>query len=51
MCNWFFSERVPYFLEENDDVETGKKDEDSEKRGSSVNGHNLEEKKEECAAG
>jgi hypothetical protein len=46
--DWFFSERVPYFLEENNGVDTGKKDEGTGNCESSVNGHTLEEKKEEC---
>jgi hypothetical protein len=46
--DWFFSERVPYFLEEDSEVEPGKKDEGARKCESSINGHNLEEKKEEC---
>ncbi|MGC1121349.1 MAG: hypothetical protein WBA22_09665, partial [Candidatus Methanofastidiosia archaeon] len=45
--NWFFSKRVPYFLEEDNGVETGKKDEGTGKCESSINGHNLQEKKEE----
>jgi hypothetical protein len=47
--DWFFSERVPYFLEEDSEADTGKKDEGPRKCESSVNGHTLEGKKGECA--
>ncbi|MBU6999110.1 MAG: hypothetical protein HXS41_10195 [Theionarchaea archaeon] len=45
---WFFSERVPYILEGDNEVDAGKKDEGAGNCESSVNGHNLEEKKGEC---
>jgi hypothetical protein len=47
MYNWFFSGRVPYFLEEKNGVETEKKDDGAGKCESFINGRNLEEKKEE----
>ncbi|MGC1121759.1 MAG: hypothetical protein WBA22_11765 [Candidatus Methanofastidiosia archaeon] len=46
--DWFFSERVPYFLEDDNKVDTERKDEGTRKCESSINGHNLKEKKANC---
>jgi hypothetical protein len=45
MYTWFFSERVPYFLEEDKEVETERRDGDSQKCESFINIIILEEKK------
>ncbi|MGC1120582.1 MAG: hypothetical protein WBA22_05765 [Candidatus Methanofastidiosia archaeon] len=41
---WSISERVPYFLEENNGLDTGRKDEETTKCEISINGHNSEGK-------
>jgi hypothetical protein len=46
--SWFYTEKVPYFLEQNNQVEKGTKDESSTKYKSSGIPHNLGETKEEC---
>lgn len=46
--NWFFSEKVSYFLEENNETNTRRTNEDSRKCENPINDHNLQKKKEEC---
>ncbi|MBU7001636.1 MAG: hypothetical protein HXS51_12775 [Theionarchaea archaeon] len=43
--DWFFSKRVPHFLEDDNGVETEKEDEGAGKCETSINGHITEEKK------
>jgi lipase chaperone LimK len=49
-CIQFSSKRVPYFSEEDVMVDIKIKDRNSTEYESSINGHTLEEKKEECVA-
>jgi len=45
---WFYTEKVPYFLEQNSKTKEEIKDENSMKNENSENPYNLEETKEEC---
>ncbi len=45
---WFYAKKVPYFLEDNNETNKKIKNENPMKNGSSINDHNLSEKKENC---
>ena len=45
---WFYTEKVPYFLEQNSKTKDGIKDENLMKNESSANPYNLEETKDKC---
>ncbi len=45
---WFYTDKVPYFLEQNSKMKVEMKDENSMKNESSTNPYNLEETKDEC---
>ncbi len=45
---WFYTKKIPYFLEQNGKTKEEIKDENSMKNESSTNTYNLEETKEEC---